>query len=42
MHILMNRDAGKPTILQFENDLMYNNLIEVSAESEESSTNNKK
>ena len=34
IHILKNRDAGKPTILQFENDLMYNNLIEVSAESE--------
>lgn len=29
MHILKNRDAGKPCILEFENDLMYNNLIEV-------------
>ena len=28
MHMLKNRDAGKPCILQFENDLMYNNLIE--------------
>lgn len=28
MHILKNRDAGKPCILGFENDLMYNNLIE--------------
>lgn len=40
IHILKNRDAGKPTILQFENDLKYNNLIEIA--SEESSTNNKK
>ena len=28
MHLLKNRDAGKPCILEFENDLMYNNLIE--------------
>ena len=28
MHILKNRDAGKPAILEFENDLMFNNLIE--------------
>lgn len=28
MHILKNRDAGEPCILQFENDLKYNNLIE--------------
>ena len=28
MHVLKNRDAGKPCILEFENDLMYNNLIE--------------
>ena len=28
MHILKNRDAGKPCILEFENDLMFNNLIE--------------
>ena len=28
IHILKNRDAGKPCILEFENDLMYNNLIE--------------
>ena len=32
IHILKNRDAGKPTILQFENDLKYNNLIEIVAE----------
>ena len=29
LHILKNRDAGKPCILEFENDLAYNNLIEV-------------
>jgi replicative DNA helicase len=28
IHILKNRDAGKPCILEFENDLMYNNLLE--------------
>lgn len=28
MHMLKNRDAGKPCILEFENDLMYNNLVE--------------
>ena len=28
LHILKNRDAGKPCILEFENDLMYNNLVE--------------
>lgn len=28
LHILKNRDAGKPCILEFENDLAYNNLIE--------------
>lgn len=28
IHMLKNRDAGKPCILQFENDLAYNNLIE--------------
>lgn len=28
MHLLKNRDAGKPCILEFENDLKYNNLIE--------------
>lgn len=28
MHILKNRDAGKPCILEFENDLAHNNLIE--------------
>lgn len=28
IHMLKNRDAGKPCILEFENDLMYNNLIE--------------
>jgi replicative DNA helicase len=29
MHMLKNRDAGKPCILEFENDLMYNNIKEV-------------
>ena len=33
MHILKNRDAGKPCILEFENDLAYNNLIETNVES---------
>lgn len=33
MHILKNRDAGKPCILEFENDLAYNNLIEPDVES---------
>ena len=28
MHLLKNRDAGKPCILEFENDLMFNNLVE--------------
>lgn len=28
MHLLKNRDAGKPCILEFENDLAYNNLVE--------------
>lgn len=28
IHILKNRDAGKPCILEFENDLMFNNLRE--------------
>lgn len=28
LHILKNRDAGKPCILEFENDLMYNNIVE--------------
>ena len=28
IHILKNRDAGKPCILEFENDLMFNNLVE--------------
>lgn len=28
MHLLKNRDAGRPCILEFENDLQYNNLIE--------------
>lgn len=28
MHVLKNRDAGKPCILEFENELMFNNLIE--------------
>ena len=33
IHILKNRDAGKPCILEFENDLAYNNLIESNIES---------
>lgn len=33
IHLLKNRDAGKPCILEFENDLAYNNLVEVSHES---------
>lgn len=33
MHLLKNRDAGKPCILEFENDLAYNNLVEVDKES---------
>lgn len=28
LHILKNRDAGEYTILEFDNDLKYNNLIE--------------
>ena len=28
IHILKNRDAGKPCILEFENDLAFNNIIE--------------
>ena len=28
LHILKNRDAGKCSILEFDNDLKYNNLIE--------------
>lgn len=28
MHLLKNRDAGRPCILEFENDLQYNNLVE--------------
>ena len=28
IHILKNRDAGKPCILQFENELKYNNIVE--------------
>ena len=28
MHMLKNRDAGKPCILEFENALMYNDIIE--------------
>ena len=29
IHMLKHRDAGKPCILEFENDLAFNNLIEV-------------
>lgn len=28
LHILKNRDAGECSILEFDNDLKYNNLIE--------------
>ena len=35
LHLLKNRDAGKPCILQFENDLAYNNLIETTENSED-------
>lgn len=28
LHLLKNRDAGKPCILEFENDLAHNNFIE--------------
>ena len=28
MHLLKNRDAGRPCILEFENELQYNTLIE--------------
>lgn len=28
-HILKNRDMGEPCIIEFENDLRYNNLIEI-------------
>lgn len=28
MHMLKNRDAGKPCILEFENALMYNDILE--------------
>ena len=28
LHLMKNRDAGKPCILEFENDLAYNNIIE--------------
>lgn len=34
LHILKNRDAGECTILEFENDLKYNNLIETIREDE--------
>jgi replicative DNA helicase len=30
LHLIKNRDAGKPVILQFENNLVYNDLIESS------------
>lgn len=33
LHVLKNRDAGKPCILEFENDLAYNNIIETEVES---------
>ena len=28
LHLLKNRDGGKPCILEFENDLAHNNFIE--------------
>lgn len=34
LHILKNRDAGEYTILEFDNDLKYNNLIETIREEE--------
>lgn len=34
LHILKNRDAGECTILEFDNDLKYNNLIEAIREEE--------
>lgn len=34
LHILKNRDAGDAAILEFENDLRYNNLIETVREEE--------
>lgn len=34
LHILKNRDAGVCTILEFDNDLKYNNLIETIREEE--------
>ena len=34
LHILKNRDAGECTILEFDNDLKYNNLIETIREEE--------
>lgn len=34
LHILKNRDAGECTILEFDNDLKYNNLIEIIREEE--------
>lgn len=34
LHILKNRDAGECTILEFDNDLKYNNLIETMREEE--------
>lgn len=41
LHILKNRDAGEPAILEFENDLKYNNLIETTDEKKEIIFNNK-
>lgn len=34
LHILKNRDAGECTILEFDNDLKYNNLVETIREEE--------
>lgn len=34
LHVLKNRDAGECTILEFDNDLKYNNLIETIREEE--------
>ena len=40
LHILKNRDAGECVILEFDNDLKYNNLIETIREDGSVSNNN--
>lgn len=32
LHLLKNRDAGKPCIIEFENDLAHNNFVETTKE----------